>query len=393
MKRRAMVRLGRALIALATAAALAACSNLSEGTSWNAFNPMNWFSDKPKPAELENITPKLAGRLVWSAKVDGVGFPLIIAVNGNTFTAAGNDGSVVALNADDGRELWRANVGDRIAAGVGSDGRYAAVVTRNNELVVLEAGAVKWRQGLNARVATPPLVAGERVFVMGVDRAVHAFDVLDGHRIWSLQRPGDALTLSQASVVAPFKNTLLVAQGPRLTGVDPTNGSVRWEVPLATPRGTNEVERLADLVGPILRDGDVVCARAFQSAVGCANAEKATLLWTKNVGGINAIGGDAEFVFGGDASDRLSAWKTPSGDVAWTNERFLNRGLSGPASFGKAVVFGDAEGYLHFLSRETGETLLRLTTDGSAVAATPARAGNTLLVATRSGGLFAYRLE
>ena len=39
------------------------------------------------------------------------------------------------------------------------------------------------------------------------------FDALDGRRLWVYQRPGDALTLAQASVIAPFRNTLLVAQG------------------------------------------------------------------------------------------------------------------------------------------------------------------------------------
>jgi len=193
--------------------------------------------------------------------------------------------------------------------------------------------------------------------------------------------------------VAAFKNTLLVGQGARLAGVDPVRGAVRWEVPMASPRGTNEVERLADLVGPAVRAGDVVCARAFQSAVGCADAERASLLWSKNVGGINPIGGDAEFVFGGDASDRLTAWRTANGDVAWTNERFLHRGLSGLLSAGKTVVVGDFEGYVHFLARESGETLLRLPTDGSAVVGAPVRAGGTLLVATRKGGLFAFRPE
>ena len=139
----------------------------------------------------------------------------------------------------------------------------------------LEAGEVRWRARLNSAVSTPPLVAGERVFAMGVDRVVHAFDVLDGRKLWVLQRPGDALTISAAGVVAPFQNTLLVGQGPRLTGVDPLRGAIRWEVPIASPRGTNEVERLADLIGPVVRAGDVVCARAFQSAVGCADAANA----------------------------------------------------------------------------------------------------------------------
>jgi len=260
-------------------------------------------------------------------------------------------------------------------------------------VVVLERGAVKWRSRLTSRVSTPPLVAGERVFVMGVDRAVNAFDALDGRLLWTFQRPGDALTLSQPGVVAAFKDTLLVGQGQRLAGLDPLRGSVRWEVALANPRGTNEVERLADLTGPLLRVDDVVCARSFQVGVGCANAQLGTLLWTKNVGGVQAIGGDADLVVGADASDRITAWRASNGDLAWTSEQLRFRGLSAPLVVGRTVIFGDAEGQVHFLDRADGKTLLRLATDGSPVVAMPVRAGNTILVITKNGGLFAFRPE
>jgi outer membrane protein assembly factor BamB len=43
-------------------------------------------------------------------------------------------------------------------------------------------------------VVTAPLVAGERVFVVGVDRSVQAFDAATGRLLWVMRRPGDALT-------------------------------------------------------------------------------------------------------------------------------------------------------------------------------------------------------
>ena len=350
-------------------------------------------ADRPKPTPLEPVSAKIAGRQVWSARVDKVQFPLVVAARSGSFVAAGGDGTVLALDAQSGRELWRASAGAPLSAGVGSDGRYTSVVTRDNELVTFDNGKEIWRKRLPARVSTPPLVAGERVFVIGVDRVVMAFDSLDGRRLWTLQRPGDPLTLAQAGVVSAFKNQLLVGQGARLAAVDPLKGTLRWESPVGTPRGTNEVERLSDLIGPLLRVGDTVCARAFQLAVGCVDAERGTLLWSRSSAGINAVGGDAELVFGADASDRITAWRTTSGDVAWTNEKMLYRGLSAPMSAGRTVVFGDLEGQLHFLSRETGETLLRLPTDGSPVVGPPVLSGTTMLVATRAGGLFAFRPE
>ena len=150
------------------------------------------------------------------------------------------------------------------------------MVTSDNELVTFEGSKELWREQLKSRVSTAPLVAGERVFVMGVDRAVHAFDAKDGKRLWTLQRPGEALTLPQTGVLAAFKDTLIAGQGPRLAGIDPTRGTLRWEVPVASPRGTNEVERLADLVGPArARWATRLCARSFQAAVGCVDADDA----------------------------------------------------------------------------------------------------------------------
>ncbi|MFY8085804.1 MAG: PQQ-binding-like beta-propeller repeat protein, partial [Rubrivivax sp.] len=251
-------------------------------------------SDKPKPSPLEALTPKIAGRQVWQASVGSVGFPMRVAVRDGRFVAAGGDGTVLALDASTGRELWRGSAGQRLSAGVGSDGRYAAVVTVGNEVVAMDAGKELWRARLPARTVTPPLVAGERVFVMTVDRVVHAFDVLDGRRLWVLQRSTDPLTLGQPGVLTAVGDTLVVGQGPRLTGVDPLRGTVRWEVPMASPRGTNEVERLADLVGPPMRLGTTLCVRAFQSTVGCADAARGTLLWTRNLGGAQSAGGGAE---------------------------------------------------------------------------------------------------
>ncbi len=350
-------------------------------------------ADKPKPAKLESLESQIAGRQVWNTRLNGVTFPLSVAVRAGRFHVAADDGTVVALEAATGRELWRGDAGGRLSAGVGSDGRYAAVVTRSNELVVMDGGAVTWRKKLESPVVTAPLVAGERVFIVGVDRIVHAFDAIDGRRLWTLKRPGDALTLSQAGVLAAYKDTLLVGQGARLLGLDPLKGTVRWDTALTTPRGTNEVERLADLVGPPSRTGSVFCMRSFQNAVGCIDAERGTLKWAQNGGGVEAVGGNDEYVFMADGSDRITARKRASGELAWTSEMLLNRAVSAPVAMGTTVVFGDFEGQVHFLSQDAGKPLLRLPTDGSRVAAPPVLSDNNLLIVTRAGGVFAFRPE
>ncbi len=373
------------LISLA-AASLSGCSTISN--TWN-----NWFGDaKNKPAVLETLTGPASGRVVWSTKGDDVTFPLSIATPGDRFVVASVDGTVRALAAADGRELWRGTAGAKLAAGVGSDGRFAAVVNRDNELVVLDNGAAVWKKALPTPVIAAPLVAGERVFALTLDRQVLAFDALDGRKIWELRRPGEPLTLAKAGVLMAYKDTLIVGQGARLAGIDPLRGQLRWEASVATPRGTNEVERLADLVGPAVRQGEVICARAFQSSVGCVNAERGSALWNRVVGGTNGIGADDQIVVAGDASDRMSAWKLANGDLAWSADQFQLRKLSAPVVLNKQVIVGDFEGQVHLLDRDTGKTRSRIATDGTPVAAITLL-GDTALVATRNGGLFAIKAE
>ena len=241
---------------------------------------------------------------------------------------------------------------------------------------------------------TSPLVAGARVFVATADRNVSAFDAQTGRRLWNYARPGEQiLALRQSGVLLAVGDTLVAGMSGRLVGLDPQTGSVRWEAAVASPRGTNDIERLVDLVGSVSREGDVVCARAFQAAVGCVNAARGNVLWSKPANGSEGVHGDAQSVFGTESDGRVIAWRRSDGERSWTSERLRFRGLTAPLSIGRSVAVGDAQGFVHFLSRQDGSPMGRVATDGSAIAAAPVLVGNTLVVVTRNGGVFGFRPE
>lgn len=357
------------------------------------FSGCSSAPEKPRPAELAPNVGLLGVRLAWTSKVGLIDFPLDVKVNGYTVAVASSDGVVGSFDARTGAELWRTNVVGQIAAGVGSDGRFAAVVTRGNELVVLDAGREMWRQKLPAQGFTAPLVAGGRVFILAADRSVTAFDAQSGRKLWNQQRPGESLVLRQAGVLLAVGDTLVAGLAGRLVGINPTNGAIRWESPIASPRGTNDIERLVDLVGRVSREGDVVCARAFQAAVGCVDTARGTLLWTKPAIGSVGVHGDDKYVFGVEGDGTLVAWRRADGERAWVSERLRYRNLTAPLVVGRSVVVGDDTGLVHWLSREDGSALTRVATDGSAVIAAPVLAGGTLVVVTRSGGIFGFKPE
>jgi outer membrane assembly lipoprotein YfgL len=367
----------RYLFALVVSVVLAACAG----------------PDRPKPAALAPNVPLMNVRAVWSGSVGTVDFPLDVrVVDGRAYVAGGN-GTVAALDAQTGADVWRAHLDMPLSAGVGSDGRYAAVVSRANELIVLDEGKVLWRQKLKALTLTAPLVAGARVFTLSTDRTVSAFDAAGGQKLWQQTRTGDPLVLDQAGLLTAVGDTLVVGFAGRVAGLNPANGSARWETAVVSPRGTNEVERLVDVVAGFSREGNQVCLRAFQYAVSCVDAASGRMLWSKPANGGNGVSGDAAMVVGSEGDGRLYAWKRKDGERLWDVERYRFRVLSAPLVIGRSMVFGDDSGNLHFLSKDDGSALNRLMTDDSGIAVAPVLAGKTLLAVSRRGSIYAFRPE
>jgi outer membrane assembly lipoprotein YfgL len=348
---------------------------------------------KPQPAELQPVVALVSASQSWNTRIGTVRFPLEVAVSGNTVALAGGDGAVALLDAATGRDVWRMALNTPIAAGAGSDGKVVAVVTKSNDVVALQDGREIWRQKLGAQVFTAPLVAGARVFVLAADRSVNAFDGQTGRKLWSQQRPTEPLVLRQSGVLRAVGDTLVVGLSGRLAGLNPSSGSIQWEAPIASPRGINDVERLVDLVGSVSRVGDTVCARAFQASIGCVNAARGSLLWTKPASGAQGIDGDERLLFGTESDGTVMAWRRIDGERAWSTDRLRYRGLTAPLMAGRSIAVGDSTGFVHLLSREDGSLLNRLPTDGSAIVASPVLAGNTLIAVTQNGGVYGFKPE
>jgi len=349
--------------------------------------------ERPKPVDLGPNAQLIGIRSAWSSNIGAVTIPLQIQVVGGSVFVAASNGVIAAIDGNTGSDLWRTALGTSLSAGVGSDGHYVAVVSRENELITVVAGKETWRQKLNALTLTTPLVAGNRVFVLSTDRSVAAFDSATGRKLWQQQRSGDALVLGQPGVLLAVGDTLVVGLGGRLVGMNPNNGNVRWEAAIANSRGTNEVERLVDLVAGVSRVGDSVCVRAFQSALGCVDADKGRAVWSTAASGSTGVHGDGSLVVGAESDGKIQAWRRSDGERLWTSERLRYRVLTAPLIAGRSLVVGDDSGTLHFLSGQDGEPLNRLSTDGSPIAAGPVLSGKTVIVVTQRGGIYGFTPE
>ena len=351
-------------------------------------------SPKPKPAQIPPIKADKPIQALWQFKMgDDISFVQSLQVVQERLALTSDNGKIAVVNVRNGQTEWRFELKTALSTGAGFDGEHVAAVTLNNELVVLKAGKVLWRSRLTSQSYTQPLVAGERVFMLMADRSILAFDLASSQRLWSQQRPGEPLVLKQNGVLMPFQNTLLVGLGGRLTALNPDNGQVKWDVAVANPRGINDLERLVDLVAKPSRVINSVCVRAFQSQVGCVDALRGSIVWTRSSVGSQGLDGNDKLLIGTESNGMVQAWSRITGDRVWDTDRLKYRDLTGPLLTSKGIVIGDSGGWLYLLSVADGSLINRVQTSSDGLASTPtALAEGGFAVLTRDGLLQAYQL-
>jgi outer membrane protein assembly factor BamB len=365
-------------------------------TACSSMNPFSRKTSRGEPASLVSFKPTMAVSNVWTAslgKSDNYVFTPAL-VNGQVF-AASADGTVISLDATSGKSLWRINAGMDLTAGVGSDGLTVVVAGADGVILAFDAanGNKRWKAQASTEVLSAPAVGGGMVVVRSLDNRLIALDTETGVRRWFLQRPSPALTLRAASGIV-IKEGIAYAgmPGGRLLAVAIANGAPRWEAAIAEPRGATELERVADVSGTPVIAGKEICAASYQGRIACADISNGALRWAREISTEVGTGIDERFVFAADERGNLLAYARDSGASQWRNTSLSWRGLSAPVSLGRAVVVGDSEGYLHFLSREEGAMLARVKT-GEAIKATPIVAGSNLIIQTQGGKVIALKMD
>jgi len=362
-----------------------------------ACNPFSSKAPRNVAAELVDFKTTMAVRVLWTAEVGKsnvyVLSPMLV---GDKLFVASTEGTVACIEASNGKTLWRINAGAALTAGVGSDGKTVVVGAQDGVVLAFDAnnGKSRWKAQASSQILSSPAVGRGVVVVRSLDNRILALDSETGARRWFVQRPAPSLALQAAPGIVIADDTAYVAlPAGRLLALSVGTGVPRWESSIAEPRGATELERVVDVSGTPALIGKDICATSYQGRIACADVGNGALRWARELSAEVGPGIDERFVFAADERGNVQAFARPNGASQWRNASLSWRGLSAPVSFSRAVVVGDKEGYLHFLSREDGAMLARLPTDGSAIKARPLIASSLLIVQTSGGKIVALSAD
>ena len=348
----------------------------------------------PKPAELQRLEKPREVRVLWSARIGTADrFVFFPALVGDSVFAAARDGTVVRLDgAAKGAERWRVTLERKLSAGVGANERTVVVATEDGDVFALSAadGKQRWHARVSSEVLAPPALSNGLVLVRSVDNRIFAFEEEDGKRRWVYQRtPASLIVRSPAGVTIVGGTAFAGFSGGKLAAIALSNGGVRWESTVAVPKGATELERVTDVVGEPVVQGREVCAAAYQGRVACFDMATGRQVWSRELSSLTGVTVDARYAFVSDDRGAVHELDRTNGRSVWKQDKLAYRQLSVPAPVGNLVAVGDLEGYVHFLSRESGAFVARYSSGGGPVRAAPVALASSLLVQTQDGTLLA----
>jgi outer membrane protein assembly factor BamB len=331
-------------------------------------------STKPelKPAPLPVFKPVGHVGVLWSGSLSGQDDSMLTpAFNGGSVYAAGRKGDLVRFDAA-GRQVWKVRTEPRLSGGVAINATRVALATSDGALMAYDAADGKnlWKVSVGGEVLADPLLTDDLVVVRIGDSQLAAYSLADGSRKWVYQRAQAPLALRNHSGLSVSGDLLFAGfPGGKLVALTVSGGVQRWEAAIAQPKGSNEIERLTDVVGePVVR-GDMVCVAAFQGRVACVDSRTGGLRWARDISSAAGLSADAVAVYVTDTVDAIYALDITTGATLWKQDKLTLRRVGRPVVIGDAVVVGDGMGYVHFLSGKDGSFLANYRVDSSGVRA------------------------
>lgn len=360
------------------------------------------FFDKdntPPPSPLVNFTPEVRVQSSWNTRTgSGVGneyLKLVPAVTDQRVFTADKNSTVTATNKLTGKTQW--SVSSRVAnsAGPATGNNIVVVASHEGDVIALNQanGHLAWKARASSEVLAKPTVENGVVIIKAIDGKLFAFAENDGHLIWQYQQTEPALILRGASAAQISHDTVVAgfANG-NLAKLTLHGGNLQWRSTIAIPEGSFAIQRMIDIDADPLIFNNRVYVATYQGRIAALDLFTGQEKWVHDLSSYTGMAVDHEKVYVSDAKSHIWTFDIDTGKVNWRQTQLEARNTTGPVVMGNYIVVGDAEGYLHWLSKSDGHLAARVRVNKSAILAAPVVDNNVLYVVTTDGHLAAYTI-
>ena len=348
------------------------------------------------PAALDEFKPSYTAKIDWSSSIGKTErYDFTPALDSSAVYANNATGEIIKLDATNGRQVWRINVGEPISGGIGIGAGILIVGSKSGYVHAYDvAGKALWKAKVSSEILSVPRYFDGMVVARTGDNHIFGLDATDGSRKWVYERTTPALSLrSSVGLVVDSGVVYAGFAGGKMVAIRADNGKLLWEATVAQPKGVTEIERIADITSLPVIDGPLVYAVAYQGRVAAVDRRSGKVLWNRDISSYTGMSTEDGKLFVSHALGSVYSLDYETGKTFWRQAGLLNRRLTAPLSMGSVVALGDLEGYIHFLTRDEGSFAARIKLDSKAVMSLISGSTSSQLIAeTRDGGIYAISI-
>ena len=350
------------------------------------------------PAELIEFIETVDVDERWKASVgkghEGLGIALNPTTDGETVYAASFNGNVLAINANNGRKIWKQSFDFSFTAGPTYKDGILVLGTNNGELINIDSmtGEILWTTTVSSEILAPVAIKDDQIFVRSVDGNLTAFLSDNGSLMWTANHRVPRLSLRGTTSPEVFANAVLSGfDDGKVSAYDLVDGSLLWETMLTPPGGRTEIEKINDIDAPMTIVGNELYVGSYQGALAALALESGDIIWLTEASIYAGMAVDEDAVFVSESDGSVMALSRFTGREIWKKDNLLNRYPSAPVIIGDSIIVGDLEGYLHWLDKESGETQQRISIGKDKISSVPLVMEDTVIVQTDGGNLVSVK--
>jgi outer membrane protein assembly factor BamB len=286
--------------------------------------------------------------------------------------------------------------------GVAFDAGKVFVSTGFGSVFALEASTGKqlWKADLQVPVVNAPVASGGRIFISSQDNHFVALSQQDGHVLWDHQGISESAGILTSTSAAVAGDTVIVPYtSGELYALRVDNGRPEWNDMLTKSGNVTALSELDDIAGRPVVDRDMVFAISHSGVMAAINLNTGERVWARDVGGIQTPWAAGDFVYVLTSDGQVLCLERKDGKVKWIHQ--LPRWgepnsksdpiiWSGPVLVSDRLILVSSDGKAVSLSPYTGLLIGRTDIpDGTYIP--PVIANGTLYLLTNSAQLVALR--
>jgi len=298
---------------------------------------------------------------LWTAQVGyGVGklyTRLPPAITEKVIYASDSEGTVLALDRADGHVLWKNLLNTPIVGGVYAGYGLVLLGSSEGELLALDqnTGQEKWRVTLSSEIPAPPQFNGQWIVAQTSDGSLFALDGATGKQKWVYKTSVPLLSLKGTStpMIVGDKVFAGFATG-KFVALSLSTGIPLWELAVSLPQGRSELERIVDIDGRFIVEGEVAYVSAYQGKVLAIQISSGQVMWKSEQSTHVGLESALSNLYITNSEGVILALDQSNGQEVWQQEELKSRKVTLPVKMGQNIVVADQEGYLYWLSQIDG---------------------------------------